>query len=234
MKSPHELREDIIKLAEETGHNHVAPALSCVEIINSVFNVMNLDDRFILSKGHACLTLYAALKDKGLNPNTTCGHPDIDKVNGIECTTGSLGHGLPIGVGMAFAKKFKKEKGQVYVVMGDGECQEGTTWESLLIASHYKLNNLTVIVDKNSLQALDFVNNILSLDNLKRKFKSFNCNCIELLDGHDLKSLSYAIKLQSPIHPKVIIANTIKGKGVPIAENRPEWHAKMPKMEDLI
>ena len=154
-KKAKELRKKTLDLAVEKGEGHLGGSFSEIEILISLYKeVLKDEDKFILSKGHCCYPLYLLLKEKGLNPKTS-PHPDIDIENGINCTTGSLGHGLPIGVGMAFARKIQKKSGRIYVLMGDGECQEGTTWESSLIASQHKLTNLTVIIDHNKLQALD-------------------------------------------------------------------------------
>ena len=141
------VRRDIIDIACENGLEHIAPAFSTVDMLVTLYELfMKGKDKFILSKGHGCLALYAVLRRHGLNPAIS-GHPDIECEQGIECTTGSLGHGLPIAAGMAIARKIKREKGHIYVMLGDGECQEGTTWETLLIAAHHGLNNFTVIVD---------------------------------------------------------------------------------------
>jgi len=134
---------------------------------------------------------------------------------------------------MALARKFKNEKGKIYVLLSDGECQEGTTWESALIASHHKLNNLTIIIDYNKIQSIGFVEDVLSLDNLKKKFEAFNCHTIEI-DGHNFTEIISVLKEKSFGKPKVIIANTIKGKGVSFMENKPEWHSRIPNIEQLI
>ena len=161
------LRRQVLEFGIERGEAHFGGSFSEIEILISLYDlVMKPEDKFILSKGHACEPFYILLREKGYSP-TISGHPDIDLKNGICCTTGSLGHGLPMGIGMAFAKKIKKHGGKIYVLVGDGECQEGTTWESALIAAHHKLDNLVLIVDHNKLQALDGVENILSLKNLK-------------------------------------------------------------------
>jgi transketolase len=227
-------KRDIVELSIKSGYNHVAPALSVADIVYTLYNnILKSEDRFILSKGHACLALYSILRFKGLNPSMKFGHPDIEQSQGIYCTTGSLGHGLPIGVGVAFAKKFKKEEGNVYVLIGDGECQEGTTWESLLLGSQFKLDNLVVIIDNNGLQAIDFLENVISLNNLKTKLESFNWNVYEI-DGHDCLHIGLTLlKIPKNNKPTIIIANTIKGKGIKNAENNPCWHARLPKKEDI-
>ena len=188
-------------------------------------------DEFILSKGHACYPLYILLRGKGYNPKIS-GHPDIDKKNGISCTTGSLGHGLPIGVGMALARKLLNKDGRVYVLIGDGEIQEGTTWESSLIASHHKLDNLTVIIDHNKLQALGSIADIVSLGSLKNKFKEFGYNILEI-DGHSFPEIIQALKEKSLEKPQMIIAHTVKGKGVSFMENNAKWHARKAVLDEV-
>lgn len=227
------IRREILDLALKEEHGHIAPAMSTVEIMYTLFDkIMTKDDKFILSKGHACLSLYVMLKRKGLNPNTYWGHPEIDVENGIECTTGSLGHGLPVAVGMALAKKFKKEPGKVYVLMGDGECQEGSTWESIQIAVHNHLNNLVIIVDANELQALNSICYVLSGPELLYKFDAFGCHSNQV-DGHELDELEEVLKADSGDEPHCIIADTVKGCGMKCAECIPEWHYRIPTEEQL-
>lgn len=226
------VRREIINLAMEHRLSHIAPALSIVEILVALYEaVLNENDKFILSKGHACLSLYAILRQHGFNP-TLSGHPDIQREQGIECTTGSLGHGLPMGTGMALARKLKKETGDIYVLISDGECQEGTTWESMLIASHHKLDNLTIIVDHNKMQTLGKVEDILSLGNLKRKLDAFGCLTIDV-DGHCIPEIVSALKKKTNGSPNVLIANTTKGKGISFMENKAEWHNKLPNTKEL-
>jgi len=237
--NPNMIRRKTLELAVEHGNGHIASAFSIVEILVALYdNVLTKDDKFILSKGHGCLSFYVVLREKGFNP-TISGHPDIDVKNGIECTTGSLGHGLPVAVGMALAKKLKKEKGTIYVLLGDGESQEGTTWESLAIASHHKLGNLVVIVDKNNLQALGETRSILSLNSLREKVISFGCHSIRC-NGHDVEKIGSALRDKCSSHnslfvdfPKVVIADTVKGKGVSFMENRAEWHHRIPDERQL-
>lgn len=229
------LRQSILDIAMETNNGHIASAFSCIDIVNVIYSEMTDDDKFIMSKGHGCLALYAILKDKKLNPDMYKGHPDIDVKNGIECTTGSLGHGLPVAVGMALAKRIKGEPGNIYVLLGDGECQEGTTWESLMIGAHHRLDNLIVIIDRNGLQALDKTEYVLSLDNLSNKINAFECFTKEI-DGHDKIEIYNSIYEDHPLYtdcPKVIIANTIKGKGIRCMENKPEWHSRIPNKGEL-
>lgn len=224
------LRKDVLGMALEYKDGHIAPALSVVEILVALYySILKEEDKIILSKGHGCLSLYAALRDKGFNPKIS-GHPDVDVEQCIFCTTGSLGHGLPIGVGMAFARKFKKENGHIFVLIGDGECQEGTIWESLNLAQKHKLDNLTIIVDYNKLQALASIKEIMNETNLKAKFEAFGSHVIEL-PGHDFKELldSLSDKTIKENVPRVIIADTIKGKGLSFMENKPEWHSRIPE-----
>ncbi len=230
MKTPKEIRREILEMAMETGINHIASSLSVVEILHTLFSITGEDDRIILSKGHGCLGYYILLQEKGFTPPLKA-HPDIDVENGIECTTGSLGHGLPIAVGMALAKKIKKEKGNIYVLMGDGECQEGTTWESAMIASHNRLSNLCIIVDKNELQALCSTNEASSLRNLAEKFISFGFSSVHV-DGHDVDELERVLKVKSN-RPKVVVAHTVKGKGISFMENCVKFHARLPNDEEL-
>ena len=149
---------------------------------------MSKKDKFVLSKSHASFPLCILLREKGLKPKMTT-HLEIDKKNGINCTTGSLGHGLPISTGMAFAKKKLNVKGNIYVLISDGECQEGTTWESFLIASKHKLDNLIVLIDYNKIQALSRLDDALPLKNLKKKIEAFNWKCINVNDGHSFNSI---------------------------------------------
>ena len=175
------------------------------------------------------------MRSKGLNPKIST-HLEIDSKNGINCTTGSLGHGLPISVGMALARKIQKKRNKIYVLISDGECQEGTTWESLLIASKHKLDNLIIIVDYNKIQALSRLEDALPLDNLIKKFTAFNCKCINVRNGHSFKSLHNSINKakKNKGYPTVIIAHTIKGKGIKEFENDPGWHARKVKDQEMI
>lgn len=226
------IRREVLNLAMRYKVSHIAPAYSIVEILLALYEkVLKDDDKFILSKGHGCLSLYTILRQQGLNP-TISGHPDIERNQGIECTTGSLGHGLPLGTGMALARKLKNKEGNIYVLISDGECQEGTTWESILIAAHHELDNLTIIVDHNKMQSLGRVDEILSLGNLREKFESFGCYVVET-DGHRIPEVISALKIRTWKKPKVIIAHTIKGKGVSFMENKPEWHNRIPNPEEL-
>lgn len=230
------LRIETLFMFFKMNEAHLGGSFSMIEILVFVYDkILKKNDKFILSKSHASFPLCVLLKEKGFNPKITT-HFEIDEKNGINCTTGSLGHGLPIATGMAFAKKIQRKKDKVYVMISDGECQEGTTWESLLIASKHKLNNLIILVDYNKIQALTKIEDALPLDNLSEKFKSFNFNCIEVKDGHSFKEISNGFKKSnSSKRPTVIIFNTIKSKGIKEFENDPVWHArKLNNQEFLI
>ena len=226
------LRIDTLALAVASKEAHIASAFSIIEILVALYEEVLADhDKFILSKGHGCLSLYSILRQHGLDP-TISGHPDIERDQGIECTTGSLGHGLPIGTGIALARKLSNKQGNIYVLVGDGECNEGTTWESALIAAQHKLDNLVVIIDNNKIQSLGKTEDILSMNSLSVKFEAFNWHADEI-DGHNIQRIIDALKESPSGKPKVIIAHTVKGKGVSFMENRPEWHNRLPSEEEL-
>jgi len=233
-KKAKKLRQDTFLAFIQKGEAHLGGSFSMIEILISLFDViMKKDDKFILSKSHASFPLCLLLKEKGLNPEFTT-HLEIDIDNGINCTTGSLGHGLPIATGIAFARKIKKNKGKIYVIISDGECQEGTTWESLLIASKHKLDNLIIIVDYNKIQALSTLKDALPLHDLVKKFKSFNFNCVDIKNGHSFKSIISSLKKKIIKNkPIAIILNTIKGKGIKEFENDPVWHARKLAGEEI-
>lgn len=229
-----QVRRDIVKLSKANGGYHYGGSFSCVEILLSLFDhVLTPQDRFILSKGHACWGLYVLLREKGLNPLLE-GHPHQDLNNGVVWTTGSLGHGLPAAVGMALARKVQGIPGKVYVVMGDGECQEGTTWESMLMAVQHDLDNLIVIVDWNKCQGSGATHKILSVDCLVDVAREIGWG-VACKDGHDINELVLCLGSMSEnkYHvPNMIIADTIKGKGASIMEGKPEWHARWPNKEE--
>lgn len=221
------LRQDTFLAFIKKGEAHLGGSFSIIEILITLFyKILKKEDKFILSKSHASFPLCLILKKKGYNPKLTT-HLEIDPKNKIFCTTGSLGHGFPISTGMAFAKKKLQKKGKIYVMISDGECQEGTTWESMLIASKHKLNNLILIIDYNKIQALSKLKDALPLHNLSKKIKSFNWNCIEIKNGHCFNDLIKNFgKKYSNNKPTAIIVNTIKGKGIKKFENDPSWHAR--------
>ena len=221
------LRQDTFNAFIEKGEAHLGGSFSMIEMLLALYEaIMKKNDKFILSKAHASFPLCILLKEKGLNPKLTT-HLELDEENGINCTTGSLGHGLPIGTGMAFAKKHQRTPGKIYVMMSDGECQEGTTWESLLIAAKHKLDNLVVIIDYNKIQALSRLKDALPLKSLSKKFIAFNWDCLEVKDGHSFSSLIKSFKKKNKNgKPLAIIVNTIKGKGIKEFEDDPVWHAR--------
>ena len=188
------LRKKTFNTFIEKGEAHLGGSFSMIEILLATYDlILKKKDKFILSKAHASFPLCILLRENGLKTQIKT-HLEIDEKNGINCTTGSLGHGLPIATGMAFARKKLKKDGKIFVMISDGECQEGTTWESLLIASKHKLDNLVIIVDYNKLQALSKLEDALPLNNLSKKFKAFNCNCIEIKNGHNFKSILNGFK----------------------------------------
>ncbi len=225
-----ELRRKVLDLSIEHNEAHLGGSFSEIEILISLYNrILKKEDKFILSKGHCSFPMYLLLQEQGFNPKIDV-HPEIDEKNGVYCTTGSLGHGFPIGTGMAFAKKFKKESGKIYVLCGDGECEEGTTWETALIASKYKLDNLTLIIDNNHLQGIESL--VLPLENFCEKFQAFGWDA-KKVNGHNFNQLIDAIGYQSQDKPYVVVADTVKGKGVSYMENDPIWHARMPTEKEI-
>lgn len=240
------IRKNIVYTAYKAGSKsaHIGGALSIADIMAVLYsNILKIKktttledkrDRFILSKGHACLALYSALVEKKIikkkdletfetDGSYLLGHPIINKLSGIEFSTGSLGMGLSLGIGVAIAAKKKKKSHKVFVLMGDGECNEGSVWEAILCACHFKLDNMVIIVDKNNLQQTGKSSDIMDLKGLTNKFKSFGCHTIEI-DGHDLKKIFNSITKKCSNKPKVIVARTIKGKGIKLFENDNTWH----------
>lgn len=256
-KLSQDIRKRILKMISAAGGGHIAPAFSIIEILTVLFfdQVIRYDsshpqwedrDRFILSKGHACAALYPVLAVAGFLPeevlDTFCrkgtilgGHPDMLKIPGVEATTGSLGHGLSFGVGMALAARMNARPYHTYVLLGDGECQEGSVWEGALFAAQHQLNNLTVIVDNNKLQAMDRLDLIMGMEPLAEKWAAFGWN-VEQVDGHDIAALHDLLHLPRQLHgpPRLVIAHTVKGKGVSFMEDQPLWHYRMPDENELV
>lgn len=249
------IRAQSLKMVHDSNGSHIGSSLSYVDILSVLYtDIMNFDpdrpdydlrDRFILSKGHACASLYACLALKGFfeikklenygkNGEILMNHVS-HKVLGVEFSTGSLGHGLPFGVGIAKALKLKfKKPPKTYVLIGDGELAEGSNFEALLFGAHHNLDNLILIIDYNNLQSLTSVENTLNLKPLDEKFRSFGWNCFEI-DGHNHSKIKEALlSVASNSKPSVIIAKTIKGKGVSFMENRVEWHYKSPNEEQYL
>jgi transketolase len=242
-KSIRNIRVNILKKTYEANSSHIGSCYSIVEILYVLYFLkFKKKDTFILSKGHAALALYCTLFEKkilskalldsyGKNNTTLMAHAS-HKVKGVEFSTGSLGHGLPYAVGKALGEKIDKSKNKIYVLISDGELNEGTTWESLLFASFHKLDNLFIIIDYNKIQSLDFVKKVLKIEPLRQKLASFNCN-VSQIDGHNIKQIVKSLKPQNNNKPNIIIANTIKGKGVKYMENTVLWHYKSPNKEQL-
>ncbi len=251
-----EIRLIAFQTALSGGKGHIPPAFSWVEIAVTLFyaGILNIDsknprwenrDRFILSKGHGCLTLYAILSDLGFFPKAElekfagngsmlAGHPDHE-IPGVEVCSGSLGHGLGVGAGMALSAKLSKQNWRTFVVLGDGECHEGSVWEAAMFAGHQQLHNLVAIVDRNMLGATEFTENYARLEPLDKRFIAFGWDAVSI-DGHNLNELvstfSEAGKRNSG-KPLCIIANTVKGKGVGFMENSKYWHHQMPKGKQI-
>ena len=230
-KRSKDIRLESIKISKANGGYHYGGSFSSAEILITLYDkILTDEDKFILSKGHACWVYYVLLQERGFNPVLE-GHPHLDLQNGVHWTTGSEGHGFPAGIGIAFAMKQMKKKGKVYVLMGDGECQEGTTWESLLLASHLELDNLVIIVDYNKIQGSGYVTDILPMESILSVVNSLNWEMMEV-NGHDLDDIENTIKnMNESNKPKFVFAHTVKGKGVSYMENEPAWHAKWPDPE---
>jgi transketolase len=218
-----QVRRDAIEISKANGGYHYGGSFSCAEILIDLFDViLKKEDRFILSKGHGCWVYYVLLRELGYNP-TLEGHPHYEPENGIFCTAGSMGHGLPTGLGIALARKLKNEPGKVFVLMGDGECQEGTTWESLIIAGRLSLNNIVAIVDNNKIQGSGFVDDIVPVTPvLESAARAAGWNVFNI-DGHNSELLN--IDFNAKEGPILIIADTVKGKGVSFMEGKPQWHS---------
>ncbi|VAX23805.1 Transketolase, N-terminal section [hydrothermal vent metagenome] len=250
-----ELRKTILKTLAAAGRGHLGPAFSIVEIVRALYDhVLRFDptdphwperDRFILSKGHGCVALYVMLVDKGFFPEdylwSLCkvdgllaGHPE-HYTPGIEASTGALGHGLSIGIGMALHAKIKRTGRKVFVLMGDGEINEGSVWEAAMSASKHKLENLTAIIDYNKSQAYGSTREVLDLEPLVDKWRAFGFSVKEV-DGHDMAALRDVLgnTPATQSKPTALICHTVKGKGIPLAESNQKWHHKSKIGEDEI
>jgi len=247
------VRRHIIRAIHQAGSGHPGGSLSCVEILVALyFSEMRIRpdepdwedrDRLVLSKGHACPALYAVLAERGFFPveeldslrklgSMLQGHPDMKRTPGVEASTGSLGQGLSQAVGMALALKLDRRPARVYVLLGDGEVQEGQVWEAAMAAAHYRLDNLTAIVDFNGLQIDGRIDHVMSPLPLVDKWQAFNW-AVHQCDGHDLDALIAALSWAGKVKgaPSVIIARTVKGRGVSFMENVADWHGKAPDAE---
>lgn len=250
-----EIRKQVLKMIVKAEASHIAPTYSIVELLVYLYEkVLRINpkkphdsnrDIFILSKGWAVSGLYSILVRKKLFDKKLLDDYCIDggkmiamttmnNIPGIEASTGSAGHGLPIGAGMAMAMKLRKINRNVYVIMGDGECDEGSIWETALIASHHQLNNLICIIDYNKWQSFGRTNEVLNLEPLKGKWQAFNWQVIEI-DGHNFQEIADAVNIShlSKDKPTMIIVHTIKGKGLSIIEDKNEYHYRTPRTEEL-
>ena len=252
----YELREDVIDVIMSGKAGHIGGDMSVMEILTELyFDQMNVSpenmddpdrDKFVMSKGHSVEAYYAVLAKKGFFDREDLvanfskfgskyiGHPN-NKLPGIEMNSGSLGHGLPVCVGMALAGKMNGQDYRVYTVMGDGEVAEGSVWEGAMAASHYKLDNLCAVVDRNRLQISGNTEDVMSHDDLHERFFSFGWHVIDVADGNDIDQLKEAFEEAKTVKgkPSMLIANTVKGKGSSVMENKANWHHKVPNEEEL-
>lgn len=249
-----ELRRETLKMLAKSGSGHPGGSLSAMDLLVVLYyrQLRNIDplnpknelrDRFVLSKGHACPALYAILADKGfiqkeeLNTlrkygSRLQGQPDRKKTPGVDACAGSLGQGVSVAIGMALGARTAKKDVKVYVMVGDGEIQEGQTWEAAMSAAHYKLDNLTWIVDNNGMQIVGTNDQVMSLGDIAGKYRAFGFEVFEI-DGHDYGEIIRALDAPVIGRPKCIVAHTVKGKGVSYMENRVEWHGCAVKAEQL-
>ncbi len=250
-----EIRKKILRMIFRSQTSHIGSALSCVDLLTILyFSILRIDpsnsqgserDRFILSKGHAASVLYATLAERGFIPEDILkeycidggrlpGHSTMHCVPGVEVSTGSLGHGLSMGIGMAIAAKHDGSKYRVFILLSDGECDEGSVWESAMFASHHKLDNLIAIIDYNKIQAFGRTNEVINLEPFKDKWTAFGW-IVKEIDGHNFTQIKETLR-KVPFEknkPSVVIAHTIKGKGVSFMENQIAWHYKSPNKEQL-
>lgn len=246
-----QMRIDIISMVAKAGSGHPGGSLSITDILAVLYmDKMNFRggiddpdrDRFVLSKGHAAPALYAVLAAKGVLKREQLdtlrqfhsplqGHPNEKECPGVDCSTGSLAQGTSAAVGMALGLKVKNSPARVFVATGDGELQEGLCWEAFMSAAHYKLDNFTVIVDRNNLQIDGFVNDVMGVEDLQKKFEGFGF-AVDKIDGHNIDEIKAAIDKRYEGKPHCIIAKTIKGKGVSFMENQAGWHGTAPKPEE--
>ena len=250
------VRCDIIDMITTANAGHPGGSLSAADIVTALyFRIMRIDptnpdwqdrDRFILSKGHACPVWYAALAERGYYDKKHLGtlrqldsilqgHPDMKKTPGIDMTAGSLGHGLSAGLGMALSGKMRKKDYHVWIIIGDGESQEGSIWEAAMSGAKWKLDNLTAILDHNNLQNDDCVDTEMPIEPVVDKWRAFGWHVLEI-DGHDMEAIVEALEGAKSFKgmPTIIIAHTIKGKGVSFMENVVDWHGKAPCKEEAV
>jgi transketolase len=247
------IRQDIIQMIATAKSGHPGGSLSAADIVTALyFRIMRVDpthpdwpdrDRFILSKGHACPVWYAALAERGYFDKSHLrtlrklnsilqGHADMNKTPGVDMTVGSLGQGLSAGLGMALSGKLRRREYHVWVIIGDGEMQEGAIWEAAMAGAKWKLDNLTVVLDRNRIQNDDFIDATMPVDPVPDKWRAFNWHVVEI-DGHNMEEIVSALETVKAVKgkPTIIIAHTIKGKGVSFMENVPAWHGQAPSEE---
>lgn len=250
-----QLRFKLIQMSHASGAPHLGSALSCVDILVAAYwKILKIDaakpedplrDRFILSKGHAASALYATLAERGFFPkewldsfaqhkSPLAEQPAPDCAPGVELATGSLGHGLPVGLGMALAGRIQKQSYRVFVTMSDGECNEGTVWEASLFAPAQKLENVAIIIDYNKWQATGRSNEVMNLPSLREKFSAFGWDASEV-DGHNIPQLVSALSAvpNGSGKPIAVVAHTIKGKGVSFMQDDNNWHYRIPTAEEV-
>ena len=254
-KLAYKLRQDVVDMIVNGKGGHIGGDMSVMDtLVTLYFKEMNISvdnfntkdhDHFIMSKGHSVEALYAVLAEKGFFTiervlkefsqfgSMFIGHPN-NKLPGIEMNSGALGHGLPVAVGMAIAERMNKSKNRVYVVMGDGELAEGSVWEGAMSGANYRLDNLCAIIDRNRLQISGSTEDVMALDDLHRKWDSFGWHVIDVDDGNDIEKLARAFEESRMVKgkPSVLIANTIKGKGSSVMENKAAWHHHVPSAEE--
>ena len=248
-----QVRRDIINMTANAGSGHPGGSLSATELMTTLFfRQMRIDpknpkdpnrDRFVLSKGHSAPCYYAVLAERGFISRDEFtnfrqlhsilqGHPDCKKVPGVDASTGSLGQGCSIAVGMALGAKHQGQDVKVYTLLGDGECQEGMVWEAFMAAAHYKLDNLTIFIDWNGLQIDGRNDDVMSLGDFPGKLRAFGLDVIEVADGNDLEQVIAALDVPHLSgKPRCILCHTVKGKGVSFMENEAGWHGKAPNHE---
>jgi transketolase len=240
------LRSLVVRALQGGNRGHIGSSMSLIEILRVLFDdILKFKsndpswedrDRLILSKGHGCLALYALLADKKFfnfseldkfchDDGMLGGHPERNKIPGVEASTGALGHGLSIGVGMALALKIRKKSSKVFVIVGDGEINEGSVWEAAMCAGNHNLENLIVMIDYNKIQSYGFTEEVADLEPLVDKWKAFNFNVIEV-DGHNVEEIKSILEKKPSKKPLAVICHTVKGKGIGFAENDPKWHHK--------
>ena len=247
-----QIRKDVLAMVLEAGSGHLGGSFSATDILVALYyHQMRLfpdpndprRDRFVLSKGHAVPALYAILADKGYVDKKELhrlrrlgslfqGHPDTAKCPGLDCTTGSLGQGLSVAGGLAYGLRYQHADAKVYVLTGDGELDEGICWEAFMSSANFKLDNLTIIIDRNGLQLSKPTEELMKLENLHAKLEAFGL-AVDEIDGHDFEAIVSALDKQYEGKPHVIIAHTVKGKGVSFMEHEVAWHGGIPKGEQI-